>query len=98
VKLLEHLQGAGIVTTQDGREMPVNYDISITQDEADPDAAPVSQSGAKHISGRVWSTQDASFAITHYREHMTLQMEDGRKFVFFHRDGSGKIGLDRWIG
>ncbi|HEY2012348.1 MAG TPA: hypothetical protein VGH38_02555 [Bryobacteraceae bacterium] len=98
MKLLEHLQGLGVVTTQDGKEILANYDIRITQEEMEAGSAAASHPGAKHISGQVWSPQDPSFAITHYREHMTLKMEDGRRFVFFHRDGSGKIGLDKWIG
>jgi hypothetical protein len=27
-----------------------------------------------------------------------LQMEDGRKFRFFHRDINGSIGLSKWLG
>jgi hypothetical protein len=36
--------------------------------------------------------------ISHLRKTLTLQMEDGRKFKFFHRDIDGNIGLNVWIG
>jgi hypothetical protein len=29
---------------------------------------------------------------------MLLEMEDGRKFKFFHRDINGSIGLNKWLG
>ena len=97
MKELEHLQGTGVVTAQDGNEIQAMYDIHITQDEShEPGSS--STPGAKHVSGQVWSSSDPSFAITHFRENMTLQMEDGRQFRFFHRDAKGSIGLNKWIG
>jgi hypothetical protein len=92
--VLEHLQGTGVVTVQEGEEIQAAYDIRITQD--DPATPPVN--GGKHISGQVWSTHDPYFVITHFRKVMTLRMEDGRKFRFFHRDDAGNIGLNKWIG
>jgi hypothetical protein len=98
MKELEHLQGAGIVTAQDGIEIPALYDIHITQDEIEGEPGSPPTPGAKHITGQVWSARDPSFVITHFRENMTLEMEDGRQFKFFHRDPKGNIGLNKWIG
>jgi len=98
MKELEHLQGAGIVSAKDGNEIPALYDIHITQDEIQGEPGSPSAPGAKHISGQVWSAHDPSFVITHFRENMTLEMEDGRQFRFFHRDAKGNIGLNKWIG
>ena len=98
MKVLEHLQGTGIVTDPNGGEVRAKYDIQITQDEANgrPDMPPSARS--KHISGMVWSTSDPYFVPTHFRTIMTLQMEDGRKFRFFHRDIDGSVGLHKWLG
>jgi hypothetical protein len=98
MKVLEHLQGTGVVTAPDGNEIRAKYDIQITQDE--PDAGPAVPPGvrSKHISGLVWSAEDADFVIGHLRKVMTLQMEDGRRFRFFHRDIDGTIGLNKWLG
>ncbi len=54
--------------------------------------------GSKHISGLVWSPSDPYFVPGHFRQTMTLEMEDGRKFKFFHRDIDGSIGLNKWLG
>lgn len=98
MKVLEHLQGTGTVTTPDGDEMSARYDVQITQDENEegPAAPPVTAS--KHLSGLVWSTVDPYFVLNHFRKTMTLQMEDGRKFRFFHRNANGSIGLSQWLG
>jgi hypothetical protein len=92
--VLEHLQGTGVVTIEDGGEVKAAYDIRITQD----DSAKAPARAAKHISGQVWSNHDPLFVLTHFRKVMTLRMEDGRQFRFFHRDDAGNIGLNRWIG
>ena len=98
MKVLERLQGTGIVTAPDGDEMRAKYDLQITQDEPEggPGAPPMACS--KHIAGLVWSTSDPDFVPTHFRTIMTLQMEDGRKFRFFHRGIDGSIGLNKWLG
>ncbi|MGP8246153.1 MAG: hypothetical protein ACLQVN_16740 [Bryobacteraceae bacterium] len=98
MKVLEHLRGTGTVTTADGDEMRARYDVQITQDETKEgsDVPPVVAS--KHVSGLVWSTVDPYFVLTHFRKTMMLQMEDGRKFRFFHRNASGSIGLSQWLG
>ena len=96
MKLIEHLQGTGVVTPEDGNEVRVRYDIQITQDE--PGAGPSPVVGFKRLGGQVWSEQDAYFVLSHVRTTMMLQMEDGRRFKFFHRDLAGNIGLKEWIG
>lgn len=98
MKVLEHLRGTGIVTAPDGDEMSAKYDVQITQDEPEggTGARPVVR--CKHISGLVWSDVDPYFVSTHARKIMMLQMEDGRRFNFFHRDISGGIGLSKWLG
>jgi hypothetical protein len=98
MKVLEHLHGTGLVTAPDGSEIRATYDVQITQDEpVDGTSAPPA-AGSKHISGLVLAAHDQDFVPTHFRKVMTLQMEDGRKFNFFHRDFDGSIGLTKWIG
>ena len=96
--LLEHLQGTGMVTAPDGTEVRAKYDVRITRDEPDTGAGTSPAVGFKHLGGRVWSEHDSYFVLGHARKTMTLQMEDGRKFRFFHRDIEGNIGLTEWIG
>jgi len=78
--------------------MRAKYDLQITQDEpeGEPGVPPIV--GSKHMSGLVWSPYDPYFVLAHFRKTMTLQMEDGRKFRFFHRDSDGSIGLSKWLG
>lgn len=98
MKVLEQLQGTGIVTAPDGFEMRAKYDLQITQDEPGdrPGAPPIVN--YKHICGRVWSEHDPYFVLSHIRKIMLIEMEDGRKFNFFHREIDGTIGLSKWIG
>jgi len=98
MKLLEHLHGTGIVTVENEGEVAANYDIRITQEEPEAERGTPPLTVFKHLSGRVWSEHDPSFVLGHFRKTMTLQMEDGRKFKFFHKDSDGKIGLKKWIG
>jgi hypothetical protein len=98
MKILERLQGTGIVTAPDESETRAKYDLQITQDEPEgaPGVPPIT--GSKHLSGRVWSIHDPYFVLAHIRKTMTLQMEDGRRFRFFHRASDGSIGLNKWLG
>jgi len=96
--LLEHLQGTGLATDPDGNEIRARYDIQITRDEPDACAGTPPIPAFKHLAGRVWSEHDPYFVLGHFRKTLTLQMEDGRKFKFFHRDLDGNIGLNEWIG
>jgi len=96
MQLLEHLQGSGVVTAENGDRMTVKYDLQITRDE--PEAGRPPAVGFKHLGGQIWSEHDSYFVLSHARTIMTLQMEDGRKLKFFHRDLAGNIGLREWIG
>jgi hypothetical protein len=98
VKVLEHLRGTGTVTTPDGDEMRARYDLQITQDETEDGSGVPPIVASKHLSGLVWSTVDPYFVLTHFRKTMMLQMEDGRKLRFFHRNANGSIGLSQWLG
>jgi hypothetical protein len=97
MKVLEHLQGTGVITSPDG-DVAAKYDVSITEDEPEGGQGTAPMAHFKHISGQVWSLHDPYFVATHFRKIMTLQMEDGRRFQFFHRDIDGSIGLKKWIG
>ena len=98
MKLLEHLQGTGEVTAPDGYTFWAKYDVQITRDEPDTRAGTLLVAAFRHLAGRIWSEHDPYFVLGHVRKTMTLQMEDGRKFRFFHRDVDGNIGLNEWIG
>jgi hypothetical protein len=74
------------------------YDLQITQDEPEAGQGVPQVAGFKHVSGLVWSTYDPYFVLAHSRKIMTLQMEDGRKLRFVHRDIDGSIGLNKWLG
>ena len=98
MRLLEDLQGTGLVTDAAGDETRAKYDLQITQDEPKGGAGVPSAVSYKHISGRVWSEYDPYFVPSHIRKIMLMQMADGRKFKFFHREMDGTIGLSKWIG
>lgn len=98
MKELERMHGTGTVTDPDGNEMGAKYDLQITQDEPEAGQGVRQVAGFKHVAGLVWSTHDPYFVLTHIRKIMLLQMEDGRKLRFFHRDIDGSIGLDKWLG
>ena len=98
MKLLEHLQGNGVVTAPDGYILWAKYDVQITRDEPDTRAGTSPVAAFRHLAGRVWSEHDPYFVLGHVQKTMTLQMEDGRKFRSFHRDLDGNIGLNQWIG
>ncbi|MGO9895835.1 MAG: hypothetical protein ACLPX8_16690 [Bryobacteraceae bacterium] len=98
MKVLEHLKGTGTVTAPDGDETRAKYDVQITQDEPEGESDGPPGVASKHISGLVWSPVDPYFVLSHFRKTMMLQMEDGRKFRFFHRDINGSIGLSKWLG
>jgi hypothetical protein len=98
MKILEQLRGAGMVTSPDGEEMRARYDLKITQDESAGGPTTPGTVNYKHITGRVWSEYDPYFVPSHIHKTMLLQMEDGRKFKFFHREMDGTIGLSKWLG
>jgi hypothetical protein len=98
VKVLEFLQGTGIVTAPNGEGIRAKYDLQITLDDPEGETGGVPVVRYKHISGHVWSEIDPYFVSAHARKIMMLQMEDGRKLNFFHREMDGSIGLSKWIG
>ena len=99
MKLLEHLYGTGVVTADNENEVRARYDVRITRDEPGPTSgASPAVAAFKHLAGRIWSEHDPYFVLSHCRKILTLQMEDGRRFKFFHRDLEGNIGLNEWIG
>ena len=67
-------------------------------DEPDPGVNTPPVIAFKHVVGRIWSERDPYFVLSHARKTLVLQMEDGRKFRFFHRDLDGSIGLKECIG
>ena len=97
MKVLEHLHGTGLVTAENGDTERAKYDVQITQDEPTGVGTPPA-TAFKHVGGRIWSEHDPYFVLSHVRKTLMLQMEDGRKFRFFHRDLDGSIGLKEWIG
>jgi hypothetical protein len=94
MKVLEHLHGIGVVTAENEGAVRAKYDIQITQDEPHPGACTPPVIAFKHVVGRIWSERDPYFVLSHARKSLLLQMEDGRKFRFFHRDLDGGIGLN----
>lgn len=71
---------------------------SYTQDEPTAGVGTPPVIAFKHVGGRIWSEHDPYFVLSHARKTLVFQMEDGRKFKFFHRDLDGSIGLTEWIG
>jgi len=98
MKVLEHLQGTGLVTAENGDTEQAKYDVQITQDEPTAGVGTPPVRAFKHVVGRIWSEHDSYFVLSHAQKTLVLQMEDGRKFKFFHRDLEGSIGLKEWIG
>jgi hypothetical protein len=92
MQLLEHLRGTGVVTAENGDQMRAKYDIQITRDEPDASASATPVTLFKRLGGRVWSEHDPYFVLSHVRKSLTLQMEDGRKFKFFHRTSTATLG------
>ena len=72
MKLLEHLQGTGVVTAQDGNTLWAKYDVQITRDEPDTRAGMSPVAAFRHLAGRVWSEHDPYFVLGRVRKTMTL--------------------------
>ena len=77
MKLLEHLQGNGVVTAPDGYILWAKYDVQITRDEPDTRAGTSPMAAFRHLAGRVWSEHDPYFVLGHVQKTMTLQMRMG---------------------
>ena len=97
MRQVEHLQGKGIVTTDQGKVISVEYDIQITKEGVDGGHERASNQGLKNTSGVVDSSQDSSFILVYFGQSMTLQMEGGRRLRFFHKDIDGNIVLNHWL-
>lgn len=98
MRVLERLHGTGLVTTDNGAALRVKYAVQITQDEMNDEVSMPPGIAFKHVVGRIWSERDPYFVLGNARKTLLLQMEDGRRFRFFHRDLDGSIGLKEWIG
>ena len=95
MKILERLHGTGLVTAENEAAVRAKYEVQITQDEPDPGVSTPPVIAFKHVVGRIWSERDPYFVLSHARKTLLLQMEDGRKFRFFHRDLDGQHRAER---
>jgi hypothetical protein len=94
MKHLEKIKGKGTVTSQSGETFPATYDIDVYQNEI-PAGHLLDGSatipGLKRYEGTV-------LPVRALGETQTLEMQDGRRMVFFFKDGNGAIALRQWIG
>ena len=88
----EYLYGSGIVMTDQGKRIRVEYDLYVTEAEQRSSIA------LKRVEGLVYSRHEPSFASVYFGQSMTLELEDGRRLRFHHRDIDGNIALNEWIG
>ena len=94
MRCLETMKGSGIVTANDGQQVPVRYELSVYQHEIpagsmeDPDAK---ISGLKEVRGTI-------DPVCFFGEVLTLEMQDRRKIKFMFTDMMGTIALNAWIG
>jgi hypothetical protein len=75
MKVLESLNGTGLVTTENGDQISAKYAVQITQDEPDPGVSMPPAIAFKHVVGRIWSERDSYFVLSHARKTLVLQME-----------------------
>lgn len=92
----ERVHGNGLVTTDQGRQIPVQYELSLGSPV--PNAESRSTNCPCRVRGLVWAQQDPSFVFVYFGQSMTLEMEDGRCLRFFHQDIDSNIVLNEWIG
>jgi hypothetical protein len=92
----EHVRGNGLVTTDQGRQIPVQYELYLCRTVANAKSGRMSSPRSVH--GLVWAPHDPSFVFVYFGQSMTLEMEDGRYLRFFHQDIDGNIVLNEWIG
>lgn len=97
MKHVETLAGMGTVTTADGRQVRVEYELDVLQDEVYVGAGSPPLPGMKEITGRV-TALDSARAIGVFSDILTLEMADGRKLRFFFTNGHGDIALNQWLG
>ncbi len=88
---VETMRGDGTVTSSDGEQMPVHYDIEVFQKEI-PVGGGETIPGMKSIHGRV------SPVCFFGDGNLMLKMEDGKKMTFFFTDTNGSIAFRGWTG
>ena len=97
-QVIERLKGNGVVTSQRGKEIPVQYHLSLVQEEIEPAPGEPPQLGPRNFAGQIWCPHDGSFVAVHLGQTMTLRMEDGRRLRFTHRNRDGGITVTKWLG
>jgi hypothetical protein len=92
---IDTMKGKGTVTSNNGKKVAVQYELSVYQDEIpagnllDPHAT---IPGLKTVRGSV-------SPVCFFGENgLLLEMQDGRKLKFFFSDSQGSIALNHWIG
>ena len=90
----EHLQGAGVVTKDQGKQIQVQYDLYIAKEGHGGRASILTKN---NVRGSVRPRHDSAFIFTCFGQSMTLETEDGHCVRFFHRDIDGNIAVNEWI-
>jgi len=93
----EHLQGAGVVTTDQGKQIQVQYDLHIVREGRGAESARTSILTKNNVRGSIKPRNDSAFIFTCFGQSMTLETEDGHCLRFFHRDIDGNIAVNEWI-
>ena len=83
--------GEGIVTTDQGRRIPVRYDLLVQFDNGQPVKSP------RAVRGMVTGQDDSSFVFTYFGQDMMLETGHGNTFRFFHVDIDGNVAVTEWI-
>ena len=94
MRIVEALRGKGMVTTEDGQQVSVEYDLKVCQEEISAGSMEnptASIPGMKSIEGHVKP-------VRFFGQELTLELEDKRKIKFFFTDMRGTIALRQWIG
>ena len=94
---VERLSGRGIVTTGRGKQISVEYHLSVTLNGL-PASNVKAEGGLPGFSGQVWCPHDGSFVSVYQGKIMTLCIEDGRKLRFLHQGRDGAISVVEWLG
>lgn len=97
-QVIERLKGTGVAISQRGKEIPVQYHLSLIQEEIEAAPGEQPQMGSRSFAGQIWCPHDGSFVAVHLGQTMTLRMEDGRKLRFVHRNRDGGITVTKWLG
>ena len=94
MRILERLNGKGVVVSSSGERKTVRYDLDILQNEipagtlTDPSGTIL---GLPHIQGRV-------NPVCFFGDNeLTLEMSDSRKMKFFFQNEHGSIAFRAWV-